>query len=420
MRGVSARGVGLPAVRGTAALLAAGLLLPSAGSAAAADSPDTLPGVTQLRRDPGGKAAGCLPASTKGTQLTPWPQTFLRADRVWPLSRGEGVTVAVLGSGVKDGSGLLTGRLDYAPLPGGADPTQDCVGHGTFLAGLIAADQRGGTGFAGVAPRARILAVSVTNEAGVASADLLAQGITAAADRGARIIAVAVALPSGNDALAGAVRAARAKGALIVAPAAPDTAPTDTGQSGTAKPGPAYPAAYPEVLAVRDLAPGGALPDGPTAVPVGGRVDLAAPGDAVTGPGPTPGGYYTGVGPSFATAFVAATAALALGYRPTLTVDQLTRRLETTAYHSTDPQYGYGTIDPVTAVTQLPDPAPTTPAPPAAALAMPPTRPATNAPTQATTIALASLATAALVAAAAAVTPRARTRGWRPGRVEEN
>ncbi|MEU3560550.1 S8 family serine peptidase [Kitasatospora sp. NPDC006786] len=410
-----------PLARAVAAPLLAGLLLPVAGPAAADTpaGPDALPGVSQQRRDASGRSAGCLPPSTKGTQLTPWPQTFLRPDRVWPLSRGEGVTVAVLGSGVKDGSGLLAGRLDLAQLPGGPDPAQDCVGHGTFLAGLIAADQREGAGFAGLAPRARILAVPVTNDAGTPSADLLAQGITAAADRGARVIAVGVALPNGTDALAAAVRAARGKGALIVAPAAPDTVPTDG--SGTAKAVPAvYPAAYPEVLAVRDLAPGGALPDGPSAVPVGGRVDLAAPGDAVTGPGPAPGGYYTGAGPSFATAFVAGTAALVLGYRPDLTVDQLTQRLEATAYRSPDPQYGHGTVDPVAAVTRLA--APGAPAPPTAAAAptMPPVPPAGDAGHRAGLIALSSLALVALVAAAGAVAPRARARGWRPGRAEES
>ncbi|MET8546093.1 S8 family serine peptidase, partial [Kitasatospora sp. NPDC004799] len=415
-RGAAPRARGTsPCARAAAGLLVAGLLLPVAGPAAAdsRDAPDALPGVSQQRRDATGRAVGCLPPSTKGTQLTPWPQTFLRPDRVWPLSRGEGVTVAVLGSGVKDGGGLLAGRLDLAPLPGGPDPAQDCVGHGTFLAGLIAADQREGAGFAGLAPRARILAVSVTNEAGTASADLLAQGITTAADRGARIIAVGVALPAGTDALAAAVRAARGKGALIVAPAAPDTAPTDT--AGTVKPLPAYPAAYPEVLAVRDLAPGGTLPEGAGAVPVGGRIDLAAPGDAVTGPGPAPGGYYTGAGPSFATAFVAGTAALVLGYRPDLTADQLTQRLEATAYRSPDPRYGHGTVDPVAAVTRLA--AGATPAPPTAApdLAMPPAPPASDSGTQAGVIALSSLAVIALAAAAAAVAPRARARGSSTG-----
>ncbi|WP_149038574.1 S8 family serine peptidase, partial [Kitasatospora sp. MBT63] len=354
------------AARGTVLLLAVGLLLPAAAGAAA-DTADALPGVTQQRRDAEDGQNGCLPRSTRGTQLTPWSQAFLRPDRVWPLSQGEGVTVAVLGSGVEDGNGLLAGRLDRAPLPGGADPAQDCVGHGTFLADLIAADRREGTGFAGLAPRARILAVSVTDGTGASSPDLLARGITAAVDRGARVLAVAVALPAGNDALAAAVRAARDKGALIVAPAAPDAAP-----SGTAEPAPAYPAAYPEVLAVRGLAPGGALP-GASSTAVGGRVDLAAPGEAVTGPGPGPGGYYIGTGSSFATAFVAATAALVLGYRPDLTVDRLTQRLEGTAYRSADPRYGYGTVDPVSAVTRFAEVASGTP-PAAAAVVMPPAR----------------------------------------------
>ncbi|PBC71090.1 subtilase family protein [Streptomyces sp. TLI_235] len=406
--GASLRAGGRPAARGAVLLLTVGLLLPAAAGAAA-DTPDALPGVTQQRRDVEDGQNGCLPRSTRGTQLTPWSQAFLRPDRVWPLSQGEGVTVAVLGSGVEDGNGLLTGRLDRAPLPGGADPAQDCVGHGTFLADLIAADRREGTGFAGLAPRARILAVSVTDGTGASSPDLLARGVSAAVDRGARVLAVAVALPAGNDALAAAVRAARDRGALIVAPAAPDAAP-----SGTAEPRPAYPAAYPEVLAVRGLAPGGALPGISSSTAVGGRVDLAAPGDAVTGPGPGPGGYYIGTGSSFATAFVAATAALVLGYRPDLTVDRLTRRLEGTAYRSTDPRYGYGTVDPVSAVTRFAEAAPGTP-PPAAAVVMPPARPATRAPTQAVLIAFAALGGSAAVAAAAAV-PRARGRGWRPGR----
>ncbi|MFJ9693880.1 S8 family serine peptidase [Kitasatospora sp. NPDC101183] len=391
--------------RGAALGLAVVLLLPTA---AAADSGDALPGVTQQRRDAGGKPAGCLPPSTKGTQLTPWPQTFLRPERAWPLSRGEGVTVAVVGTGVTDGAGLLAGRLDHAPrLAGAGDPAQDCVGHGTFLAGLIAADHRDGTGFSGIAPRARVLAVSVTDDGGATSPDLLARGITAAADAGARVIAVGVALPAGNDALAASVRAARAKGALVVAPAGPDAS------GGPSKPVPAFPAAYPEVLSVRDLAPGGVLPEGAA---VGGRVDLAAPGVAVMGPGPAAGGYYTGAGPSFATAFVAASAALTLGYQPGLTADQLAQRLEATAYRTTDPAYGYGTVDPVAAVTRL-TPADPAPVPAATPLAVPPPPPPSPAPDRATLIALTSLAVVLLAAAAAVLAPRARSRSWHPGRL---
>ncbi|MFF7634576.1 S8 family serine peptidase [Kitasatospora sp. NPDC008050] len=391
------------------------------GSAPAAPG-DTLPVVTQLLTAQNGQTPPCLTPSTKNTQATPWPQTFLRPDQAWQLNQGAGVTVAVLGSGVADGSGLLTGRLDdAATLPGGGDPTHDCVGHGSFLAGLIAADHRSDTGFAGLAPRARILAVGVTDNTGASTADLLAKGIRAASDKGARVIDVGVTLSGGNDALAAAVRDAVGKGALIVAPAAPDTVPQPSDGSSPPPPASVYPAAYPEVLAVRDLGPGGTLAQGSTSV--GGRVDLSAPGDAVMSVGPAGGGYYTGAGASFATAFVAGSAALALGYRPDLTEAQLAHRLEATAYRLggalPDPQFGYGSVDPVAAVTTVlpqehPTPSGAAATTPATELAMPPARPASAAPSQAVTVALATLGVIALVALAAVVVPRGRARGWRP------
>lgn len=220
------------------------------------------------------------------------------------------------------------------------------------------------------------------------------------------------------------MRLARSKGALVVAPAAPDVMP---GSQGDAKPEPVYPTAYPEVLAVRDLGPGGALPEDGAAA-VGGRVDLTAPGDAVMSTGPTAGGYYTGSGPSYATAFVAGAAALVLGYRPGLSADQLAHRLEATAYRAggavPDPQVGHGTVDPVAAVTSLlaqeqstPSPAGTAPATPTVPV-MPPARPASAAPRQAAVVALGALGVIALVALAAAIGPRGRARGWQPPKPE--
>lgn len=443
------RRVGAPgaaASAGAAALLVAGLLLPatgaawadgtagsaaspgaaaSAGSATPGPGPqDTLPGVTQLLTSTNGQQPGCLTASTKDNRLTPWPQTFLRPDQVWPLTQGAGVTVAVLGSGVADGSGLLSGRLERAAkLSGGGDPAQDCVGHGSFLAALIAAGQRSGVGFAGIAPAARILAVGVTDATGASTADLLAQGIRAAADQGARVIDVGVTVPAGSDALAAAVHEAVGKGALVIAPAAPDAVPGAQPADASAPPAAVYPASYPDVLSVRDLGPGGILAQS-GAVTVGGRVDLAAPGDAVMGAGPGGGGYYTGAGPSFATAFVAGSAALVLGYQPQLTQSQLVGRLEATAYRSggavPDPQVGYGSVDPVAAVTavlpqQTAKPS-AAPAAPPSSLAVPPAPPASAAPGEAACVALGMLGVIALVALGAVVGPRGRARGWQPPR----
>ncbi len=362
-----------------------GLLLIPAVPARADD--ETLPGIAQT-------AKACASASAKNVQAVPWPQTFLHPEEAWPLAQGDGVTVAVLGSGVTDAAGILGGRL------AGSSP-HDCVGHGTFLAGLIAAAHRDGTGFAGIAPRARILAVGVTDDTGASSADQLATGIRTAADAGARVICVGVTVPTGSDALLTAVRYAVGKGSLVVAPAAADS----TAGSAAQPPAAVYPAGYAEVLAVRDLGPGGVIPPN-SAVP--GRVDLAAPGDAVMGPGPSGAGYFTGSGPSFATALVAGAAALTLSYQPDLTVSQLIRRLKGTAYPTPVP-----TLDLVAAVTAtLPEATPVSPLP--ARLTMPPAAPASPAPRQAAVIAGGALALVALVAVAAAVLPRGRRRGWRP------
>ncbi|WP_051712067.1 S8 family serine peptidase, partial [Streptomyces sp. NRRL S-350] len=332
-------------------------------------------------------ADGCVKPSDKDTDRMPWAQTFLRPEAAWQLSRGGGVSVAVVGSGVDPASGVLGQRLTAGPREYGTGAsTRDCVGHGTFLAGLIAARHQDGVGFAGIAPEARILAVAVTDDNGNTTAALLAKGIRDAADGGARVIALALPVQAGNEELAGAVRYADGKGALVVAPAGPD----QSGGAGAAQGAGQAPA---EVLTVSDLGPDGAPPGGgpgsggsgsggsgagavasgvsrvsvasagpdAPAAPGGGaatgRVDLVAPGDAMMSVGPGAKGYFTGSGPSFAAAVVAGTAALVLGYRPDLGPAQLKDRLTSTAYHPgtrlPDPRLGYGTVDPLAALTAV-------------------------------------------------------------------
>ncbi|MET9615533.1 S8 family serine peptidase [Kitasatospora indigofera] len=446
------------------ALICSALLTPAAAAGAAGQGAQGAPGVAAATGAPGGsgpaapagpaassggadpmslpvigqstgtaRPEGCAKPSDKGTERTPWAQTVLRPEAAWQLSRGAGVTVAVVGSGVDAAAGVLDGRLALGPReygPGGAG--RDCVGHGTFLAGLIAARRQDGTGFAGIAPEARILAVAVTDEAGITTPALLAKGIRDAADGGARVIAVAVPVPVGGEDLAGAVRYAGERGALVVAPAGPDA--TSSGGSG----GQAFPAAYPEVLAVAGLGPSGAVSNGAgsngggsnggaagtEAAGPGGRVDLVAPGDALMSVGPGGKGYFTGSGPSFATALVAGTAALVLGYRPELTPAQLLDRLKATAYHPgtvlPDARVGYGTVDPLAAVSAMLPGAPDGAAPPparagtpVAAVEPPAARPGDG---QAVAVAGGVLGGVALVGGLGYVLKHGRRRGWQPGR----
>ncbi|WP_329501025.1 S8 family serine peptidase [Kitasatospora herbaricolor] len=460
------------------ALICSALLTPAAAAGAAAQGVEGAPAVAAATGAPGGsvpavpavpagpaassggadpmslpvigqgtgaaRSEGCTKPSDKGTERTPWAQTVLRPEAAWQLSRGAGVTVAVVGSGVDAASGVLDGRLALGPREyGPGDAGRDCVGHGTFLAGLIAARRQDGTGFAGIAPEARILAVAVTDEAGITTPALLARGIRDAADGGARVIAVAVPVPVGGEDLAGAVRYAGERGALVVAPAGPDA--TGSGTSG----GQAFPAAYPEVLAVAGLSPNGAVSNGAAssgsvsngagangggsnggaagteAAGPGGRVDLVAPGDALMSVGPGGKGYFTGSGPSFATAVVAGTAALVLGYRPELTAAQLLDRLKATAYHPgtvlPDARLGYGTVDPLAAVSAvLPGARDGAAAPPparagtaVAAVEPPVARPADG---QAVAVAGGVLGGVALLAGLGYVLKHGRRRGWQPGR----
>ncbi|MEU9078442.1 S8 family serine peptidase [Kitasatospora sp. NPDC048538] len=404
--GTSAAVAGTPAARARPAAPGASAAAPGGAE------PSALPLVAQNRGS--GRPDGCLKPSDKGTDRTPWAQAYLRPEAAWELSRGAGVTVAVVGSGVDPGSGVLEGRLTPGPREygGTGDSTRDCVGHGTFLAGLVAARRQDGVGFAGIAPEARILAVAVTDDAGNTTPAALAKGIRDAADGGARVIAVGVTVSTGEAELADAVRHAAERGALVIAPAAPDQG--GSGSSGAAPP-PVLPAALPGVLAVADLAPDGAPPSG-AADPA--RVDLVAPGDAVLSVGPGGKGHFTGAGPSFATAVVAGAAALALAYRPDLTPERLADRLRTTAYHPgtalPDPLLGYGTVDPLAAVSApvAGDPAPRS-APTVTVLRPPPADPSGH---QAVVIAAATTAGVAFVVGAAALGTAGRRRSWRPGR----
>ncbi|MFE3073321.1 S8 family serine peptidase [Streptomyces sp. NPDC059247] len=373
-----------------------------AATGAAGTDPASLPAVTQrLSGDT------CRKASDRKVTGLPWPQALLRPETVWPLSEGAGVTVAVVGSGVDDASGLLGDRLKRTPRLFDAGPAADCAGHGTFTAGLIAAARTPEAGFAGIAPRARILDVPVTDRRGNTTPELLARGIRAAVRGGARVIAVVAVTGSDSPALRSAVRDAVAGGAVVIAPVAPDGA-KDV----------AYPAAHPQVVSVAATGPAG----GPAGQTPEGRVDLTAPGEAVTGPGPGGRGSFTASGPSYATALVAGTAALVLERRPELSPRELVHRLRSTTSGPggpvPDPVRGYGSVDPIAAVTAvLPEERRGAGAPGGRAVApgvaMPPA-PGASAAGAAWWVAAGSLAVLAGVAGAAAVVPRGRRRRWRP------
>jgi type VII secretion-associated serine protease mycosin len=356
---------------------------------------------------------GCL--SQRGrAHLTgePWAQRALGFSSVWDLTRGQGVTVAVVDSGI-DYTPQLAGRVTRTDMTGGDG--EDCIPHGTIVASIIAArDARArGIPFYGVAPAARILSVRVQQQEGTAGesnaaraktlADI-AKGIRYAVGQHARVINVSIQVSAPYPALRTAVEFALRHNVVVVAAAGNDT--PGGGQ------GPFYPASYPGVLSVNAVGQNGQL----------GGFDVNRTPVSVTAPGVNvasdyPGGFDPADnGTSFAAAFVSGEAALVRAAYPRLSAAQVVHRIIATAAGRTGVHTGAGLINPVQAVTEV---LPREGAPPASPYRVSVPRPAgVNSFTRAIALSVTggAMAAAALVAIGALIVPRGRRRHWRAGR----
>ncbi|MET8524143.1 type VII secretion-associated serine protease mycosin [Micromonospora sp. NPDC005172] len=292
----------------------------------------------------------CLPAPASSIPDIPWPQRHLTPERAWTLTEGAGVVVAVLDSGVDARSPQLARRV----LPGvdltrtgGRRADSDCLGHGTFVAGIIAAAPASGTGFVGLAPKVRILPIRITDQPAGAP-DAIATGIRTAVDRGADVVNVSAGTTVRDPAMEAAVRYAEQRNVVVVAA----VGNRDAGAGVRT-----YPAALPGVLAVGAMDSSGRRSD--AASPNAG-VALLAPGADVVSIGPRGAGHWQGSGTSYAAPFVAGTAALVRAYRPGLSAAQIRHRLQATADLPAaalpDAQFGWGVVNPMAALaTMLPE-----------------------------------------------------------------
>lgn len=331
---------------------------------------------------------------------------------VWRLSRGAGQAVAVIDTGV------ARHRLLPRLVPGGdfvhrGDGTDDCDGHGTIVAGLIAASPGPGQpGFSGVAPDSTVIAIRQSSNkfravddpagSGFGDVDTLAMAIRTAADLGASVINVSsvacvpVADAPDDRALGAALSyAVEVKNVVVVAAAGNVGGPhqcreqNPTAQTGgssrpdwTAVTVVVSPAWYDDLV----LTVGSVGADGrPSRFTLAGPwVDVAAPGEGVVsldpdGEGlidslPGAGGPSPIAGTSYSAPVVAGLAALVRARWPQLTARQIMQRIEDTARPPAsgwDPFVGHGVIDPLAAVSG--DPAAARPgADPAAPRVTPP------------------------------------------------
>ncbi|WP_189546007.1 type VII secretion-associated serine protease mycosin [Streptomyces gelaticus] len=346
------------AVAVTAALTA--LAAPGAASAA-----EDARGPGDVGLDGGGECTFPMKRQYEGR---PWPLQRVLLDELWQDTKGKGVRVAVIDTGVDNVNPQLRTAVDASAgadyLKGGkSDGTVDEVGHGTKVAGIIAARPRTGTGFVGLAPEATIIPIRQNDEKNSGKDTTMATAIDHAIAKGAQVINISqdTTKPLAETSTLGrAVARALAKNIVVVASAGND------GMDGKRKR--TYPAAFGGVLAVassdrnNERAPFSQAGD---------FVGVAAPGVDIVST--VPGyGQCTDNGTSFSAPYVSGVAALMRAKYPKWTAAQIVARIEQTAERSVtghDDFVGWGVVDPVRALSgdDLPQNAPRPdPAPPKA------------------------------------------------------
>lgn len=255
------------------------------------------------------------------------------AVEAWTVTTGSGIKVAVLDSGVAsdnpDIAPKVVARANYSSsATKTGDPiAQDYYGHGTHVAGIVAATHNT-AGVAGVCPGCTVLAGKVLSDSGVGSSSGLANGIDWAVSNGAKVINMSLGVRASRT-LETAVNNAWNAGVVLVAAA---------GNGGNQTK--IYPGAYPNVIAV--AATDNSDVKASFSTYGASWVDVAAPGVnvystfpnhpfALAGPNNRSQGYDVGNGTSMSAPIVAATAALAWGSHAGATNTSVRSNVESTA-----------------------------------------------------------------------------------------
>jgi thermitase len=263
-----------------------------------------------------------------------WHLAKIAAPKAWDLAPGAtGIVVAVVDSGVDGAHPDLSSRM----VPGynfysNNTNTSDVHGHGTWVAGTVAAAGNNTIGVAGVAWQAKVMPIRVSNSSGVAYISAIANGIIWAADHGARVVNASFSGLASSPTISNAAQYARSKGAVFVASA---------GNCGCLDGTPENP----YVLSVGATDANDSLASFSSR---GNYVDLSAPGTSIltTNRG---GGYVRVQGTSFSSPVVAGVIALMRKANGTLSAADLVTLVKANADDrgaaGWDSSFGYGRVN---------------------------------------------------------------------------
>ena len=204
---------------------------------------------------------------------------------LWSQHKGDGVTVAVVDTGIAPHSALTDAVVDYRNFTGDSEQ-YDTVGHGSHVAGVIGA--RSGVA-KGIAPGVKMLSLKVLGHSGMGSNKSVADAVRYATDAECDIICMSLGSPNPSAELHDAIKAANDAGVIIVCAAGNDGGPVN------------YPAAFMETIAV------GAVDKDGNVCPFSSRgkeIIVSAPGQDITSTWIN-NGYATVSGTSMAAPFVA-------------------------------------------------------------------------------------------------------------------
>ncbi|MFK4227655.1 type VII secretion-associated serine protease mycosin [Streptomyces sp. NPDC019890] len=345
----------MPQLRRKAALLTAATALTGLAAAPPAAYADEVP--NELGINGSGECTFPMKQQIEGI---PWPLQRVLLDELWQDTKGKGVRVAVIDTGVDNDNVQLKSAVDASAgrdllkpdkesssddKRGKTDGTVDEVGHGTKVAGIIAARPRKGTGFVGLAPEATIIPIRQNDEKNSGNDKTMATAIDHAIAKGADVINISQdttkPLSLGSELNKAVQRAVNAK-IVVVASAGND------GMDGKLKN--TYPAAFPGVLAV---ASSDRNNERAVFSQAGTFVGVAAPGVDVVSTVPG-NGQCVDNGTSFSAPYVAGVAALLKAKYPKWSVPQIIAQIEQTAERSInghDNFVGWGVVDPVRALS---------------------------------------------------------------------
>lgn len=256
-----------------------------------------------------------------------WGVQRIKAPDVWPTTAADGMLIAVIDTGIDYTHQDLRDRYGggYDIVNKDTDPFDD-HGHGTHVSGIVASDLNG-AGLAGVAPKAKILAIKALNNEGYGYISDLVEAIDYAMAHGAQIINYSLGTSSNSKTLEEKINQAAAKGIIQVA------------ASGNTNGGSLlYPAAYGSVISVSATDSNDHFASFSSL-----GAELAAPGVAVSSTIPG-GGYAAWSGTSMAAPHVTATVALMIANKQTNIRENLRNTAVDLGTKGQDSYFGYGLV----------------------------------------------------------------------------